>query len=217
MASVARASGARTVTPWLALRWAAIDFEERVIPLGGEGYGERRIAEVLEVSPSGCVPVLHVDGVRIWDSMAICEWAAEQRPEARLWPRARQTRAVCRSVVCEMHSGFSSLRNEMPMNIRRRAKKAHLSEDTRADIVRIQELWTLLREEHAANGVFLFGERTLADAFFVPVCTRLRTYGVDLPPAAASYVQTLLADPDFQAWESAALAEPWTIAQTEAI
>jgi glutathione S-transferase len=206
-----------SLRPWLALRWAAIDFEERVIPLGGEGYGERRIAEVLEVSASGCVPVLHVDGVRIWDSLAICEWAAEQRPDARLWPTEWQTRAACRSVVCEMHAGFSSLRNEMPMNIRRRAKKAHMSEDTHADVVRIQELWTALREEHAAKGAFLFGERTLADAFFVPVCTRFRTYGVELAPAAVSYVQTLLADPDFQAWERAAVAEPWTIAQTEAI
>jgi len=206
-----------SLRPWLALTWAAIDFEERVIPLGGEGYGQRRIAEVLEVSLSGCVPVLHVDGVRIWDSLAICEWAAEQRPDAGLWPAERHARAVCRSVVCEMHSGFSSLRNEMPMNIRRRAKKAHVSGNTRADIDRIQEIWTALRGQYAAAGPFLFGERTLADAFFAPVCTRFRTYGVELAPIAANYVETVLADPAFQVWERAAAAEPWIIAQTDAI
>jgi len=206
-----------SLRPWLALTWAAIDFEERVIPLGGEGYGQRRIAEVLQVSPSGCVPVLHVDGVRIWDSLAICEWATEQRPDARLWPTERRTRSVCRSVVCEMHSGFSSLRNEMPMNVRRRTNEAHVSKDTRADIARIQEIWTALREQHAPAGAFLFGERTIADAFFAPVCTRFRTYGVELAPVAANYVETVLADPAFQAWERAATAEPWTIAQTEAV
>ncbi|MBN8605859.1 MAG: glutathione S-transferase family protein [Caulobacterales bacterium] len=203
-----------SMRPWLALKWGGIAFEERIIPLGGEGYGRSQIKQVRDVSPSGRVPVLHVDGAIIHESLAICEWAAEQAPT--LWPADALRRAQARSVASEMHAGFAALRRDMSMNVRRRMKAAPAwPEDTRTDLEQLFELWeqTLRR----SGGPFLFGVRSIADAMFAPVCTRLRTYAVVAPLAAQKYCATLFADAAFLEWERAAEAETWTIEQTEAL
>lgn len=203
--------------PWLALRWAGIGFDETVIPLGGVGYGKSKIAEVLAVSPSGKVPALEVDGVTIWDSLAICEWAHEQAPQAGLWPTDSVRRALARSAAAEMHSGFAALRRDFSMNIRRRAPLvAAPGADALEDVARVQELWTSLRTVYGDRGPFLLGARSIADAMFTPVATRFRTYGVALEPIPQAYVDALLSDQDFMAWEAAAEAEPWSIASTDA-
>lgn len=206
-----------SLRPWLALRMAGIAFEEALIPLGGEGYGRGRIPAVRAVSPSGRVPALRLGELTLWDSLAICEWAAEQRPEAGLWPADPMTRALCRSVVCEMHAGFASLRNEAGMNLRRRATPRAWSDATREDLARLAALWNDLRDTHSHDGDHLFGRRTLADVFFTPVATRVRSYGIVLDEVSARYVDTLLADGDFRAWEADALLEPWHIPSTDAL
>lgn len=206
-----------SLRPWLVLSWSGLPFEERVIPLGGEGYGKSRIPAVLAVSPSGRVPALEVSGVTVWDSLAIAEWAAESAPEAHLWPANPLTRAVCRSVTCEMHASFSALRRDLAMNIRRRTTLPSLAEDTAADLARIEALWAATRARYGAGGPFLFGARTIADAFYAPVATRLRTYGVRVQPATQAYCDAILGDPAFLAWEAASIAEPWTIASTDAL
>src|SRR5262245_23896669 len=121
-----------SMRPWLVLTWAGISFEERVIPLGGPGYGKAQIAEVLAISPSGRVPALEVDGETIWDSLAIAEWAAEKAPSARLWPEDPRTRAICRAVTCEMRAGFAALRRDLSMNVRRRTTPRAWPEETLA-------------------------------------------------------------------------------------
>lgn len=203
-----------SLRPWLALRWGGIDFEERLIPLGGEGYGKSEIKGILAVSPSGRVPVLHWRGVSIHDSLAICEWAAEQAPG--LWPAAPETRALARSAAAEMHSGFSALRRDLSMNIRRKLERPPAwPEDTARDLARLFECWGEARARFGGEGDWLFGNRSIADAMFAPVATRLRTYAVEAPPEVNVYCATLFADPDFQHWERAARAEPWTISQAE--
>lgn len=112
-----------SLRPWLCLRWAGIAFEERVIRLDQPGYGERRIAEVLAVSSAGTVPALEVDGLSIWDSLAIAEWAAEQVASGVLWPADPSVRAVARAATAEMHSGFAAVRRDLPMNLRRRCPR----------------------------------------------------------------------------------------------
>lgn len=204
-----------SLRPWLALRMAGVAFDEALIPLGGEHYGRGTNPALRAVSPSGRVPALRVGALTVWDSLAICEWAAEQRPGAGLWPEDPEARAVCRAVVCEMHAGFASLRDELSMNIRRRTTPRAWREATRADLARLATLWGDLRATRGAGGAHLFGARTLADVFFTPVATRLRTYGVALDAASADYVATLLTHPDFLAWEAAAELEPWTIEQTD--
>jgi glutathione S-transferase len=205
-----------SLRPWLALTWSGIPFETRAIALGGEGYGQARSASVLAISPSGRVPALHLGQTVVWDSLAISEWAAENAPGAHLWPANPERRAVCRAATCEMHSGFAAIRNSLPCNIRRRAEPRVPSrisgEDVRHELTRLEALWNDLRARFGGGGPYLFGSRpTIADAFYAPVATRLRTYGVILEGAAQTYARAILTDPAFLAWEKDAIAETWTM------
>ncbi len=202
-----------SMRPWLALKWGGIAFDEHVIPLGGPGYGDNKIREVLAVSPSGKVPALHLGDTIIYESLAICEWAAEQTPS--LWPADALMRAEARAVACEMHGGFGALRNNLPMNIRRRLEREpNWGADVRAELERVFKLWGGLRA--CFGGPFLFGERSIADAMFAPICTRLRTYKVSAPDDALAYCATIFADAAFQQWEQAGVAETWTLDVWEA-
>ncbi len=203
-----------SMRPWLALKWGAIGFEEQVIPLGGEGYGRSEIKQVREVSPSGRVPALHLAGAVIHESLAICEWAAEQAPS--LWPADKLARAEARAVACEMHAGFAALRRDMSMNVRRRLAAApDWPQDTLADLDQLYALWARLLARH--SGQFLFGARSIADAMFAPVATRLRTYAAAISAPAQLYCDAIFADEGFRQWEREAEAEPWSIEQTEAL
>jgi glutathione S-transferase len=205
-----------SMRPWLALKWGGIGFQEHIIPLGGEGYGRSEIKEVRAVSPSGRVPALHVGDAVIHESIAICEWAAEQTPS--LWPADPTVRAEARAASAEMHAGFAAIRRDMSCNIRRRLERApQWPADTHTDMTRLFELWGGLRARFGDEGDFLFGQRSIADAMFAPIATRLRTYAVEAPEFAQAYCATIFADAAFQEWERAAEAEPWTIEQTEAL
>ena len=199
-----------SLRPWLCLRWGGIPFEERIIRLDQPGYGQQQIAEVKAVSPNGTVPALDADGVTIWDSLAIAEWAAEQAGPGELWPIDPVLRSQARSAACEMHSGFSAVRRDLSMNIHRRLDAPpDWPDDTRANLARIEAMWSGLRERYGHLGPHLFGQRSIADAFFTPVATRLRTYAVPLSQSASAYCDTLLADPDFRAWEADAIPNSW--------
>ncbi|HEY1136523.1 MAG TPA: glutathione S-transferase [Xanthomonadaceae bacterium] len=203
-----------SLRPWLVLRWAGIAFEERVVRLDQPGYGRQEIAEVKAVAPNGTVPALHADRpvepLVIWDSLAIAEWAAEQVSPGVLWPEDPALRAQARSATCEMHSGFGAVRRDLSMNIRRRMARApDWPDDTRRQLARLDELWSGLRARHAHLGPWLFGTRSIADAFFAPVATRLRTYAVDTSKATTAYRDTLLSDADFLAWEADCVGEHW--------
>jgi glutathione S-transferase len=203
-----------SMRPWLALKWGGLAFSEHIIPLGGEGYGRSEIAAVRAVSPSGRVPALHLGDVVIHESLAICEWAAEQAPS--LWPADPLVRAEARAIASEMHAGFFAVRRDMSMNVRRRLRVApDWPADTRTDLAQLFETWERLLRRH--GGPFLFGARTIADAMFAPVATRLRTYAVAAPAQAQAYCNAIFADAAFQEWERAALEEPWTIEETEAL
>jgi glutathione S-transferase len=203
-----------SLRPWLALKWGEIAFDEHLIPLGGEGYGRSMIKAVREISPSGRVPALSVDGAVIHESLAICEWAAEQTPA--LWPADAAERAQARAAATEMHAGFPALRRAMSMNIRRRLDTPpQWDDETLVDLERLHALWAELLGR--SSGPFLFGRRSIADAMFAPVATRLRTYAVEISPQTQSYCKTIFSDAAFLEWERAAEAETWTIQQTEAL
>lgn len=203
-----------SMRPWLALKWGAIAFDEKIIPLGGEGYGQSQIKEVREVSPSGRVPALHIGDVVIYESLAICEWAAEQA--SSLWPADSLARADARAASSEMHAGFAAVRRDMSCNIRRRLpSEPSWPADTRTDLEQLYALWERVLKRY--GGPFLFGQRSIADAMFAPVCTRLRTYAVAAPDFARAYCDTIFADAAFQDWERAGEAETWTIEQSEAL
>ncbi|MEZ5960127.1 MAG: glutathione S-transferase family protein [Hyphomonadaceae bacterium] len=203
-----------SMRPWLALKWAGIVFDEKIIPLGGEGYGQSQIRAVREVSPSGRVPALHVGDAVIYESLAICEWAAEQTPA--LWPADTLARAEARAAASEMHAGFAAIREAMSCNIRRRLDhEQDWNANTRADLAQLFALWRRSLDKY--GGPFLFGSRSIADAMFAPVCTRLRTYKVTAPAFAEAYCATVFADEAFREWERAGEAEPWIIEQSEAL
>ena len=204
-----------SLRPWLALTWAGVDFETRVIPLGGEGYGQARIPAVVAVSPSGRVPALQVGEATIWDSLAISEYAAELDPT--LWPADPLVRGVARAATAEMHSSFTAVRRDLSMNLRRRVAARTWPADTAADIARITTSWADLRARYGSDGPWLFGRRSVADAFYAPVATRFRTYSVAVPAVCSAYMETLFADPAFKSWEADAIAEPLVIEQTEAL
>jgi glutathione S-transferase len=146
----------------------------------------------------------------VWDTLAIAEYLAERFPEHRLWPEDRRARARARSVCAEMHSGFGALRSHCPMNIEASlpevgARVLREQPSVQADLARLVDLWGGLLSEH--GGPLLFGRFTIADAYFAPVCSRLRTYGLPVPEAITTYIDTVFALPGMQAWVSDALAE----------
>lgn len=192
-----------SLRPWLVAKRAGAPFTETLIELRQEN--NMTGAAIRPHSPSGLVPALKVDGVVIVDSLAICEVLAERFPAAKLWPEDPIARALARSAACEMHAGFSSLRGECPMDLTAEPRAVELSEATHRDIRRIVELWGgLLRR---SGGPFLAGGWSIADAFYTPVATRFRTYGVKLSDfgddgAAGEYAARLLEQPEFLAWEA---------------
>ncbi len=201
-----------SMRPWLALRANDIAFEEIFVPLYTGAADKRRL---LDFTRSGKVPALIDGDVTIWDSLAIIEYVAERFPDARLWPEDRASRAQARSISAEMHSGFMALRNECGMNLHRPIRAIALSADARANVARIQEIWTDCRERYGKLGPFLFGRFGAADAMFAPVVHRLRTYAIAVGPAAQAYAETMMALPAFQEWTRAGLAETLVIEQFE--
>lgn len=182
-----------SLRPWLLMRMFGIPFEEINIDIYNEGARER----VLEHVPSAKVPALKAGGLIVWDTAAIVEYLAESHPELGIWPEAKEPRAVARAVSAEMHSGFPDLRSEMPMDMNADKSGGVVSEAVGADITRIVAIWRLCRDKYGAEGPFLFGAFSAADAMYAPVTSRFRTYGVDLAAygddgTAAAYCQTLL-------------------------
>jgi len=197
-----------SMRPWLVMKRAGLAFDEIAVAL-------RRLdtAETLATySPGGQCPVLIDGDLTVWDSLAICEYVAERAPEAGLWPVDRAARALARASCAQMHSGFKSLRGECPMDLEAAPQTMELTEATQADVRAIVRLWSELRARHGADGPFLLGAWSIADAYYTPVATRFRTYGVDLAAhgddgGCAAYSALLLEQPEYLAWEKAALAD----------
>jgi glutathione S-transferase len=201
-----------SMRPWLALRATGIAFDEVFIPLYTGAADKQRI---LGFSPAGKVPVL-IDGeINVWDSLAIIEYAADQFLEANLWPSDPARRAHARSISAEMHSGFQALRTECGMNLHRPVRAKTLSDAARADIARIQQIWSDCRQRYAAFGPFLFGAFSAADAMYAPVVHRFRSYAIEVSPELRDYVEAMTALPAFREWTDAALAETLVIEKFE--
>lgn len=201
-----------SMRPWIALKATGIAFDEVDIPLYTGSTDKQRI---LDFTRSGKVPVL-VDGdITVWDSLAIIEYVAERFPDARLWPHDVASRAHARSVSAEMHSGFMALRNECGMNIHRPIGSKPLSDDAKANIARVQQIWTECRARYGGQGPYLFGAFTGADAMFAPVIHRFRTYAIEVTPEVHGYMDTMWANAAFQEWTRAALAETLVIERFE--
>jgi len=195
---------------WLALRAGGIAFREKKLGL----YTDAFTRQLGTVTPAGLVPVLLDGDFAVWDSLAICEYAAERHPEARLWPAEPQARARARSLSAQMHSGFAQLRSALPMNI-----EAHLPGidigAAQQDISRVQAIWQDTRSEFGRGGPFLFGQFSIADAFYAPVVSRFVTYGVSAAGPVRDYMDAVLALPAMQEWMRDARAEATFVPEDE--
>lgn len=195
-----------SMRPWLALKHSNLDFAEVTIKLDTKSTA----AAIKKVSPSGKVPVLVHGKAKIWDSLSICEYIAELAPDANLWPKDPAHRAIARSLVCEMHSGFLSLRSQLSMDIKLRTTLSHLTPGTVSDIERICHIWD--QSIRTNRGPYLLGKTFgILDAFYAPIVLRLQSYGINVENKnAAKYMKAILENQAVKEWIARAKAEPLT-------
>jgi glutathione S-transferase len=207
-----------SMRPWVLMRQAGIAFEEVMLPFDDFEPASPFKTSVRALSPAGKVPILRDGDLAVWDSLAIAETLAERFPEKHLWPADPAARARARSTCAEMHAGFTGLRTHCPMNI-----EASLPEigalvwrdkpAVRTDVARIQAMWEELLAQH--GGPMLFGEFSIADAYYAPVCMRLRTYALPVSPTVQAYIDRVTALPAVAEWIAGALAEQWFVVEDE--
>jgi len=199
-----------SMRPWVLLKQAEIPFEEIKVRFDAFTPDSSFKKTVNALTPTGKVPVLLDSDLAVWDTLAIAEYVAEQFADKHLWPRDKAARARARSICAEMHAGFTGLRSHCPMNIEARLPEvgALIWRDqpaVRADVARLVAMWDELLKAH--GGPMLFGDFSVADAYFAPICTRLSTYALPLSPAIADYVARVQALAGVKAWIDGALAE----------
>jgi glutathione S-transferase len=198
-----------SLRPWMLLKHLSLPFKEVLIPLDTPEFKD----QVEKYGPSGRVPVLRHGTHCIWDSLAICEYLAELASKG--WPEERHARAVARSVCAEMHSGFTNLRLEWPMNARARNRRTPMTPGLEADIDRVDEIWNDCRRRFGAGGPWLFGQYSIADAMYAPVVLRFKTYSAQVSETARWYLATALEDAAMQEWVQAAQSEEWKLPASE--
>jgi glutathione S-transferase len=194
---------------WLLCKLAGIEFEEQVMPLDDPSTR----AELLLLSPSFLVPCLTHEGIKVWDTLAIAEYLAEAQPNAGLLPASPAGRAHCRAVCGEMHAGFYNLRSALPMNLKAHHPSFKIFAGAQADIERVCTIWRECIKQY--GGPYLFGEISMADAIYAPVCTRFLTYDVKLDPVCTAYCRAIMDWPAMAQWLSDALAEPAELEELE--
>ena len=203
--------GAWALRGWLLAKLSGLEFTEHVLPPDDPGMK----AEMLLLSPSMLVPSLLHDGIKVWDTLAIAEYLHEIKPKAGLFPADLKARVHCRAICGEMHSGFTSLRSALPMNIRATFPNFRLWSRAQADIDRIVDIWRECFKTY--GGPYLFGKTPCAaDAMYAPVVTRFLTYDIKLDKACAAYCKTIMALPAMAEWVAAAKLEPDEIDELDA-
>ena len=209
-----RAYSSWSMRGWLAVKQSGEPFEEFVVPLFDAEWEKRREGD--EFAPSlGKVPILWDGECVVWDSLAIIEFLADRAGRELYWPEDESARGMARSMAAEMHSGFSNLRRELPMNVRQSYSPRPLSDAVTEEVNRILQLWAQARARFGGVGEYLFGDWSAVDMMYAPVVTRFITYGVPLPPFAALYVKAVLSHPHVADWIDQAQDEPWVIEEYE--
>ncbi len=200
-----RAYSSWSLRGWLAFAAFGLEVETVPLPMDDPGFA----AGLAAFAPARTVPALRIDRVGVlWDSLAIAETLAERHPEIAFWPGDPADRALARSLAAEMHAGFAPLRRACPMDLRSAWAGFVPDAFVRADLDRIETLWTTARVAAPDRGPWLFGAYCLADAFFAPVAARIATYALPVGDPARAYVAAHLAHPAFRAWRAEALADP---------
>jgi len=196
---------------WFFLSHHKVDFETLRLPLDTPDFS----AQIVEYSPTKRVPVLLHNGQKIWDSLAICEYAAENLATVSAWPESRNARAFARSISFEIHSGFDDLRRELPLNCRAMNRRVSPGPMAGQDIERVVSIWNEGRTRFGQQGPWLCGKFSIADAMYAPVALRFRTYGVDLPRTASEWVEEITSHSSIVKWMEASSNEHEVIESEE--
>ena len=197
-----------SMRPWLVMREVGLDFEETVIPLRQPDTAER----IAQYSPSGKVPVLIDGDVKVWESLAIISFLADKFPDKPIWPDGMVARAHAKSISMEMHGGFQALRQTCPMHLGKRFQTPEMTDDLKANVDRVEEIWRETGQRFGAGGPYLYGAKfTAADAMFAPVAARLDSYSFSVAEDTRAYIDAIYAHPGFVEWRAAAFKEPWAI------
>lgn len=199
-----------SLRPWLLMKHLGLEFTERQFELDTPAFD----AEIAAFSPTRRVPVLLHGAIRVWESLAICEYVSELAG-GRGWPRDDALRATARAVSAEMHSGFATLRAACPMNIRASDRRVPMTPSLERDLRRIDAIWSGCRRDHGDLGAYLFGDFSVADAMFAPVVLRVRSYGLPLSELARRYQQTMASDAHLLEWIEASQRETRVIPHEE--
>ena len=200
-----------SLRPWMVLRTFGVPFDEVMLQLDTPEFQ----AEIARWAPNRRVPALHDDALVIWDSLAICEYLNERYLDGRGWPADVAARAHARSAAAEMHSGFTALRTQMPMNMRRTPDAYRGDAAAAKDIARVQQLWGELRARHGAGGEFLCGAFSIVDAMFAPVVSRFLSYGVPMDATAQAFADAIQGLDAWREWRAAGEAEVEYLEDTE--
>jgi glutathione S-transferase len=205
------ALGDRTYSSWSLRGWLL--FEKFNLPVKlhtARMYSDAFTEMLAGFAPARLVPAMKFDGIVVQDTIAMAETLAERHPNAGMWPDAPAARALARNMVAEMHSSFTALRRDCTMNLRRCYPGFEPGEDVLKDTARIEQLWGMAREEFGADGPWLFGKYTIADAFYAPVATRFASYNLPRNKLSGAYIRTHLADPSFRRWRAMGIAQNYT-------
>ena len=200
-----------SLRPWVFLKQNKIDFIEKRVALFTETTDE----ELSQYNSNSKVPVLKDGGLLVWDSLSILEYISDKYLESGGWPQELNARALARSVSCEMHSSFYHLRNELPMNCRKKFQNIKLSPVAERDIERIKTLWRQCRTQFGGEGEWLFGKYSIADAMFAPIALRFEGYCIHLGEVEHAYVQSVLKQPSILEWIESGKVEKEVIEQDE--
>lgn len=200
-----------SLRPWLLLTVQGMPFEEIRVPL----YRPDTQRVLAQYTRAGKVPVLHDGDLVVWDSLAICEYVSERYLDGRGWPGDAAARAEARACSAEMHAGFPQLRAQLPMNCRATNRTVAIMPELEPEIERTVALWSQLREKHAANGPWLFGEFSIADCMFAPVVSRFQTYGISVPEICLAYMTHWLANDSMLRWYEQAKVESEVLEESE--
>ena len=200
-----------SLRPWIFLRHHKIDFEEKWVSL----FVDTTKGELAEYDSDFKVPILKDGELIVWDSLSILEYISEAYLNNKGWPDDRKARSFARSISSEMHSSFYSIRNELPMNCRKKFENISLSEGAEREIERIKGLWRKCRSEYGSNGEWLFGDYSIADAMFAPIALRFNGYGIHLTGIEAAYIDSVLKHPGIVEWVEAGKRETEVIEAVE--
>ena len=196
---------------WIFLRHYNLDFTEKRVPL----FEKETDATLAKYGSDYKVPILQDGELIVWDSLAILEYISENYLNQQGLPADPKARAVARSISAEMHSSFTNIRNELPMNCRKQFNNIQLSESAQREVKRIEELWEKCQQNYGSHGKWLFGDFSIADAMFVPIALRFSGYNIPTNQNATNYIKQILQHPAIIEWIDAGKQETEIIEEDE--